>query len=61
MWVIDVKQMGPFMVESDLMGNSLFERENKKVAEGIGKLYEGTKPATLKRYGETDNRSDELI
>ena len=61
MWVIDVKQMGPFMVESDLRGNSLFERENRKIAEGIGKLYEGTKPATLKRYGETDNRSDELI
>ncbi|MEK9759545.1 MAG: fumarate hydratase, partial [Candidatus Puniceispirillum sp.] len=23
--------------------------------------YEGTKPAVLKRFGETDDRSDELI
>ena len=46
---------------SDLDGNCLFERENAKIAEGLGRVYEGTRPATLKRYGETDDRSDELI
>ena len=61
MWVIDVKEMGPFIVESDLQGNSLFERENAKIAAGLEGLYEGTRPATLKRYGETDDRTDELI
>jgi len=30
-------------------------------AEGLAKAYEGTKPAVLKRFGETDDRSDELI
>ena len=61
MWVLDVENFGPFLVESDLQGNSLFERENAKVAQGLGKLYEGTRPAIMKRYGETDRREDEVI
>ena len=61
MWVIRCNRMGPFIVASDLDGNCLFERENAKIAQNIDKLYEGTRPATLKRYGETDNRGDEVI
>jgi len=61
MWVIEVENFGPFLVESDLDGNSLFERENAKIAAGLDKVYEGTKPAVLKRFGETDDRRDELI
>jgi L(+)-tartrate dehydratase beta subunit len=60
-WVLDVAKFGPFLVESDLEGNSLFERENAKIAPGIEKLYAGTKPATLRRFGETDDKTDELI
>jgi L(+)-tartrate dehydratase beta subunit len=60
-WVLDVENFGPFLVESDLAGNSLFERENAKIAPGIEKLYAGTKPATLRRFGETDDKTDELI
>jgi L(+)-tartrate dehydratase beta subunit len=61
MWVIKCNNMGPFIVASDLNGDCLFERENAKIAKNIDKAYEGTKPAVLKRYGETDDRSDELI
>lgn len=61
MWVLEAENMGPFIVESDLKGNSLFERENAKISANIEKAYEGTKPATLKRFGETDDRTDELI
>jgi L(+)-tartrate dehydratase beta subunit len=50
MWVIRCNKMGPFIVASDMEGNCLFERENK-----------GTKPAVLRRYGETGDRSDEVI
>ena len=53
-------KFGPFLVESDLTG-LLFERENAKIAPGIEKLYAGTKPATLRRFGETDDKSDEMI
>jgi len=61
MWLLEVENMGPFIVESDLAGNSLFERENAKISASIAKAYEGTRPAVLKRFGETDDRSDELI
>ena len=60
-WVLDVEHFGPFLVESDLDGASLFERENAKIAPGIERLYEGTKPATLRRYGETNDKTDEVI
>ncbi len=61
MWVLKCNNMGPFIVASDLDGNCLFERENAKIAKNLDKIYEGTKQPTLKRYGETDDRSDELI
>ena len=60
-WVLDVENFGPFLVESDLAGNSLFERENARIAPGIAKLYAGTQPATLRRYGETDDKTEEVI
>jgi L(+)-tartrate dehydratase beta subunit len=60
-WVLDVENFGPFLVESDLEGNSLFEREDAKIAPGLERLYEGTRPATLRRYGETDKKTDEVI
>ncbi len=61
MWIIRCKRMGPFIVASDLQGNCLFERENAKIAKNLDKVYEGTRPAVLKRFGETDDREDELI
>ena len=60
-WVLDVARFGPFLVESDLDGRSLFERENARINPGLDKLYAGTRPATLRRFGETDDKSDEMI
>jgi L(+)-tartrate dehydratase beta subunit len=60
-WVLDVEKFGPLIVESDLDGNSLFERENAKIAAGLDKLYEGTRPATMRRFGETDDKTQEVI
>jgi L(+)-tartrate dehydratase beta subunit len=61
LWVLEVQNFGPFLVDSDLAGNSLFERENAKIAPGLARLYEGTRTATLRRYGETDDKTDEII
>jgi len=49
------------LVESDLAGASLFERENAKIAPNIAKLSAGTKPATMRRYGETDDKTEDVI
>jgi L(+)-tartrate dehydratase beta subunit len=61
LWVLDVENFGPFLVESDFAGASLFARENAKIAPNIEKLYAGTKPATMRRSGETDDKTDEII
>ena len=61
LWVLEVANFGPLLVESDLAGNSLFEATNQELKARIEKLYEGLKPPSLSRYGETNDRSDELI
>ncbi len=61
MWVLRVENFGPLLVESDLEGNSLFEQHNKQINDKIEELYEGLRPPSLSRYGETDNKRDELI
>jgi L(+)-tartrate dehydratase beta subunit len=61
MWVFEVENFGPFLVESDLEGNSLFEQQGKLINANIEKLYDGLKAPALSRFGETDDRKDELI
>lgn len=61
MWVFEVENFGPFLVDGDLAGNSLFERNNAQINARLGLLYEGMKRPSLARFGETDDRSDELI
>lgn len=61
LWIFEVENFGPFLVESDLDGNSLFEQQSKFITPGFARLYEGLKAPALKRYGETDDRKDELI
>ncbi len=61
LWVFEVENFGPLLVESDAAGNSLFESHNRELGARIEHLYEGLKPPALRRYGETDDRKDELI
>ena len=61
MWVFEVENFGPFLVDSDLQGNSLFEQQGKLINANLEALYAGLKPPALSRFGETDNRKDELI
>jgi len=60
-WVVEIDRFGPRLVESDLAGNSLFERENRATAEAVERAYTGLKPPALARYGETVSRSDEVL
>lgn len=60
-WVLEVARFGPLLVESDLAGNSLFERENRATAEAVERAYAGLRPPSLSRYGETVSRGDEVL
>jgi L(+)-tartrate dehydratase beta subunit len=61
MWMFKVKNFGPFLVDSDLAGNSLFAQQGEIVNKNIDKLYEGLKAPALHRYGESADRKDELM
>jgi L(+)-tartrate dehydratase beta subunit len=61
MWMFEVENFGPFIVESDLEGNSLFAQHADVINAGIEKLYAGLKPPALHRYGETDDRKHEVM
>ena len=61
MWVFEVERFGPFLVDSDLQGNSLFEEQGRLVNENLDRVYAGLRPPALRRYGETDDREEELI
>ncbi len=61
MWMFEVSDFGPFLVDSDLEGNSLFAEQGELVNQGIERVYEGLRKPALLRYGETDDRKDELI
>jgi L(+)-tartrate dehydratase beta subunit len=61
MWVFEVENFGPFLVDGDLKGNSLFERENRAVNAKLADAYAGLKEPALRRYGETTSRKDEVI
>ncbi len=60
-WVLEVCEFGPFLVESDIRGNSLFEKSKVEIDKNIDSLYEGLKNPALRRYGETTERTDEVI
>ena len=59
--MFEVSGFGPFLVDSDLEGNSLFAEQGELVNQSIEQAYKGLRKPALLRYGETDDRKDELI
>ena len=61
LWIFEIEGLGPFLVDSDKAGNSLFASANRDLNQRLEGLYEGTRPPALGRFGETVRRDDELI
>lgn len=61
MWFLEVRNFGPLIVESDVQGNSMLERENRIVNRKLLALYEGLNQPILKRLGEKTRPDSEMI
>ncbi len=61
LWVLEVENLGPFLVECDAEGRSLFARANAEVNETLQRLYAGLPQPTLKRLGEMTSPTEEAL
>jgi L(+)-tartrate dehydratase beta subunit len=61
LWVLEVERLGPFLVEGDREGRSLFALANREIDARIAEVYAGLPAFALGRFGETTARTDELV
>ena len=61
LWVLEVDRLGPFLVEGDREGRSLFALANREVNLRLDEVYAGLPPYALGRFGETTRRIDEVL
>jgi L(+)-tartrate dehydratase beta subunit len=61
LWVLEVERLGPFLVEGDRAGRSLFALANQEINRRVADVYAGLPQFALGRFGETTARTDELV
>ena len=61
LWVLEVERLGPFLVEGDREGRSLFALANREINLRLDEVYTGLPPYALGRFGETTARTDEVV
>jgi L(+)-tartrate dehydratase beta subunit len=61
LWVLEVDRLGPFLVEGDREGRSLFALANREIDLRLEEVYRGLPPFAMGRFGETTARTDEVV
>ncbi|HEV8615836.1 MAG TPA: fumarate hydratase C-terminal domain-containing protein, partial [Methylomirabilota bacterium] len=61
LWVLEVEQLGPFLVEGDREGRSLFALANREIDLRLAEVYRDLPPFAMGRFGETTVRTDEIV
>jgi L(+)-tartrate dehydratase beta subunit len=61
LWVLEVDRLGPFLVEGDAAGKSLFALANREINLRIAEVYKSLPPPALSRFGEILSRTDEVV
>ena len=61
LWVLEVEKLGPFLVEGDRQGRSLFALANREINLRLDEVYRGLPPFSMGRFGETIARTDEVV
>jgi L(+)-tartrate dehydratase beta subunit len=52
LWVLEVEKLGPFLVEGDRAGRSLFALANREINLRLDEVYRGLPPYSMSRFGE---------
>ncbi len=61
LWVLEVERLGPFLVEGDAAGRSLFALANREINARLEEVYRALPPPALGRFGEVLARTDEVV
>ncbi|HYB69544.1 MAG TPA: fumarate hydratase C-terminal domain-containing protein [Candidatus Bathyarchaeia archaeon] len=61
LWVLEVDRLGPFLVEGDAEGRSLFALANREIDLRIAEVYKTLPAPALSRFGEVLSRTDEVV
>jgi L(+)-tartrate dehydratase beta subunit len=61
LWMLEVERLGPFLVEGDRQGRSLFALANREIDKRLGEVYQGLPTYSMGRFGETTSRADEVV
>ena len=61
LWVLEIERLGPFLVEGDHEGRSLFALANREINVRLAEVYRDLPPPALSRFGETLSREDEVV
>lgn len=61
LWVLEVERLGPFLVEGDRAGRSLFALANQEIDRRLHEVYAGLPVYSMGRFGEATSRTDEVV
>lgn len=61
LWIIELKDLGPLLVEGDVQGNSYFSSVNEDINRNLGELYRGLKEPIFRRLGESASPQQEMF
>ena len=61
LWLLELDNLGPLLVEGDSAGNSYFSKVNDGINQKLGALYEGLEPPVYRRFGEEQRPEKELF
>ncbi len=61
MWLLDVQDLGPLLVEGDTLGNSYVEMHADEVNDPLMEIYKDLPELILKRFGEVTDPTKEMI
>jgi L(+)-tartrate dehydratase beta subunit len=61
LWVLEVERLGPFLVEGDRAGRSLFALANREIDRRLAEVYAGLPAYAMGRFGEAVSRADEVV